>query len=268
MHNKAKIILQCENLKKSFGATRAVDGCSLEFQEGTITSIIGPNGSGKTTLFNIITGFTPPDSGKVYYKDKDITKLCMKSKSYALADLGIAQSFQLARGFGEMAILESLMVPPTIADDNSLFTVFQLLLPGRKETSRLEREKKAREMLKELGLEEKSAEKLQDQDVGTQKLVELGQIFLLGPSIFLLDEPLAGVSRDKVPILLNHIKGLREMGKTIVMIEHKMEPVLNISDMIYVLVKGKILVNGSPDEIRNDQRVKEAYLGVSSVRTE
>jgi ABC-type branched-subunit amino acid transport system ATPase component len=268
MHNKAKTILQCENLKKSFGATRAVDGCSLEFQEGTITSIIGPNGSGKTTLFNLISGFTPPDSGKIYYRDRDITKLCEKSKSYALAELGIAQSFQLARGFGEMTILESLMVPPSIVDDNSLTSVFKLLPPGTKEVSRWEREKKANEMLQELGLEEKSAEKLQDQDVGTQKLVELGQIFLLSPSIFLLDEPLAGVSRNKVSLLLNYIKGLKERGKTIVMIEHKMEPVLNISDIIYVLVNGKILASGSPEEIRKDERVKQAYLGVSSVRTE
>ncbi len=268
MDNKARVILRCENLEKSFGATRAIDGCSLEVQEATITSIIGPNGSGKTTLFNLISGFTSPDSGKIYYKDRDITELCKKSKSYTLAELGIAQSFQLARGFGEMTILESLMVAPSLASDNSLTSVFKLLLPGTKEVSRWEREKKAKEMLQELGLEKKSAEKLQDQDVGTQKLVELGQIFLLGPSIFLLDEPLAGVSRDKVPLLLNYIKGLREGGKTIVMIEHKMEPVLNISDIIYVLVNGKILVRGSPKEIREDQRVKEAYLGVSGVRTE
>lgn len=268
MHNKAKTILRCENLKKSFGATRAVDGCSLEFQEGTITSIIGPNGSGKTTLFNLISGFIAPDSGNIYYRDRDITELCKKSKSYVLAKLGIAQSFQLARGFGEMTILESLMVTPSLASDNSLNSVFKLLLPGRKEISRLEREKKANEMLRELGLEGESAEKLQDQDVGTQKLVELGQIFLLGPSIFLLDEPLAGVSRNKVSLLLDYIKGLKERGKTIVMIEHKMEPVLNISDIIYVLVNGKILASGSPEEIRKDQRVKEAYLGVSGVRTE
>lgn len=268
MDKKAGAILRCENLRKSFGATKAIDDCSLEIQEGTITSIIGPNGSGKTTLFNLISGFTPPDSGKIYYRDRDITELCKKSKSYVLAEIGIAQSFQLARGFGEMTILESLMVPPSLASDNSLNSVFKLLLPGRKEVSRLERERKAKEMLRELGLGEKGAEKLQDQDVGTQKLVELGQIILLGPSIFLLDEPLAGVSKNKVSLLLDYIKGLKEGGKTIVMIEHKMEPVLNISDIIYVLVDGKILVSGSPEEIRKDQRVKEAYLGVSGVRTE
>lgn len=268
MDKKTGAILRCENLKKSFGATRAIDDCSLEIQEGTITSIIGPNGSGKTTLFNLVSGFTPPDSGKIYYRDRDITKLCEKSKSYALAELGIARSFQLARGFGEMTILESLMVPPSIVDDNSLTSVFKLLPPGTKEVSRWEREKKATEMLQELGLKEKSAEKLQDQDVGTQKLVELGQIFLLGPSVFLLDEPLAGVSRNKVSLLLNYIKGLKERGKTIVMIEHKMEPVLNISDIIYVLVNGKILASGSPEAIRRDERVKQAYLGVGSVRTE
>jgi len=261
MTKNARIILRCENLRKSFGATKAVDGCSLEVQEGTITSIIGTNGAGKTTLFNLITGLTPGDSGRIYFMDKEITDLCKKGKSYALAELGIAQSFQLTRGFGDMPILEALMVPPSLADDNSLTSMLNLLWPGRKETTRWEREKKANEMLRELGLEDKGAEKLKDQDAGTQKLVELGQIFLLGPMIFLLDEPLAGVSMDKAPLILNYLKGLREKGKTILMIEHKMEPVLNISDIIHVLVEGKLLASGSPDEIRNDQRVIEAYLG-------
>jgi len=160
------------------------------------------------------------------------------------------------------------MVTPTLANDNSLVSMLKLLLPGSVETTRWQREKKAKQMLQELGLEEKGGEKLQDQDVGTQKLVELGQIFLLGPSILLLDEPLAGVSRDKVPILLNYIKDLKVKGKTILMIEHKLEPVLNISDVINVLVNGQILVTGSPEEIRNDQRVKMAYLGVHSARTD
>ena len=261
MDKKMKTILRCENLKKSFGATIAVDGCSLEFREGTITGIIGPNGSGKTTLFNLISGFTPPDSGKIYYRDRDITELCRKCNCHYLAELGIAQSFQLARGFGEMTILESLMVPPTLASDNSLTSMLKLLLPGRKEGTRWEREKRANECLQELGLEEKRNEKLQDQDAGTQKLVELGQIFLLDPSMFLLDEPLAGVSANKDPLLLDHIKRSKEKGKTIVMISHKMESVMNISDVIYVLVNGKILTSGSPEKIRNDQKVKEAYLG-------
>ena len=262
MDEKARIILRCENLKKYFGATKAVDDCSLEIQEGTITSIIGPNGAGKTTLFNLIGGFLCPDSGRIYYGDRDVTEHSKKTRCYALAGLGIAQSFQAARGFGETTLLESLMVPPTLANDNTLFSAFKLLIPGRKETSRWDREKRANEMLRELGLEEKGSERLQDQDAGTQKLVELGQIFLLGPSIFLLDEPLAGVSRNKVPLILDYIKGLKEKGKTIAMIEHKMEPVLNISDVIHVLVNGKLLASGSPEKIREDQRVKEAYLGV------
>lgn len=261
MDEKARVILRCENLSKSFGATRAVDNCSLEVQEGTITSIIGPNGAGKTTLFNLISGFMRPDSGQIYFRDRDVTVLCQGSKCHVLATLGIAQSFQLPRGFGEMTILESLMVPPPLADDNALSNAFKLLIPGRKEMSRWEREKRAIEMLRELGLEEKRSEKLQDQDVGTQKLVELGQIFLLGPSIFLLDEPLGGVSRNKAPLILDYIKGLREKGKTILMIEHKMEPVMDISDIIHVLVNGKVLASGSPEEIREDERVKEAYLG-------
>ena len=261
MDKKARTILRCEHLSKSFGATRAVDGVSLEVREGLINSIIGPNGAGKTTLFNLISGFMRPDSGQIYYGDWDVTELCKKSKCYALAGLGIAQSFQLPRGFGEMTILESLMVPPPLADDNSLSSAFKLLIPGRKETSRWEREKRANEMLHELGLQEKRTERLQDQDAGTQKLVELGQIFLLGPSLFLLDEPLGGVSRDKAPLILNHIKGLKEKGKTILMIEHKMEPVMDISDIIHVLVNGKLLASGSPEEIREDERVKEAYLG-------
>lgn len=268
MDEKARIILRCENLKKSFGATKAVDDCSLEVREGTITSIIGPNGAGKTTLFNLISGFMRPDSGQIYFRDNDVTVLCRGSKCHVLATLGIAQSFQAPRGFGEMTILESLMVPPPLANDNTLASAFKLLIPGRKEISCWEREKKANEMLQELGLEEKRNERLQDQDAGTQKLIELGQIFLLGPSLFLLDEPLAGVSRDKAPLILDHIKGLKEKGNTVLMIEHKMEPVMNISDIIHVLVNGKLLASGSPDEIRQDQKVKEAYLGAAYVGTE
>lgn len=257
---KANTILRCEHLNKSFGATRAINDCSLEIQEGSITSIIGPNGSGKTTFFNIVTGFTPPDSGRIFLRDRDITGLCQRCKSYTLAQLGIAQSFQLARGFGEMTVLESLMVPPPITNDNSLSSALKLLLPGREEMSYWEREKKASEMLQELGLEKRKAALLKDQDVGTQKLVELGQIFLLNPSIFLLDEPFAGVSSDKAPHLLDHIKGLKENGKTILMIEHKLEPVMSVSDIIYVLVYGKLLTSGSPEEVRNNNKVKEAYL--------
>lgn len=268
MDKAAGIVFRCENLKKYFGATRAVDGVSLEIREGLITSIIGPNGAGKSTFFNIISGFVSPDSGQIYFRDRDVTVLCHGSKCHVLAALGIAQSFQAPRGFGEMTILESLMVPPTLANDNSLLNVLRLLIPGQKEISRLEREKRADEMLRELGLEGKRKEKLQDQDAGTQKLVELGQIFLLNPTLFLLDEPLAGVSRDKVPRILSHIKGLREKGHTVLMIEHKMESVMSISDVIHVLVNGKLLASGSPEEIRNDQRVKEAYLGVAYARTE
>ena len=126
MDKKAPPILRCENLSKSFGATKAVDGVSLEVEAGTITSIIGPNGAGKTTLFNLISGFLCPDSGQIYYGDKDITELCKKSRCHTLASLGIAQSFQTPRGFGEMTILESLMVPPPLATDNSLTSAFRL----------------------------------------------------------------------------------------------------------------------------------------------
>ncbi len=268
MNNGAGIVLRCENLRKSFGATKAVDDVSLEIREGLITSLIGPNGAGKTTLFNIISGFVSPDSGQIYFKDRDVTVLCQGSKCHVLATLGIAQSFQAPRGFGEMTILESVMVPPPLANDNSLASALKLLIPGKKEPSRWEREKRATEMLQELGLEGKRNEKLQDQDAGTQKLVELGQIFLLNPSLFLLDEPLAGVSRDKAPLILNHIKGLKEQGRTVLMIEHKMETVMSISDIIHVLVNGKVLASGSPDEIRQDKKVKEAYLGGNYAGTE
>jgi branched-chain amino acid transport system ATP-binding protein len=264
MDDKRKVILRCENLRKAFGATIAVDDCSLDVQEGTITSIIGTNGAGKTTLFNLITGLIPADSGKVFFMGKDITHLCRTGKSYALAEMGIAQTFQLSRGFGDMSILESLMVPPPLADDNSLTSMLKLLFPGRKEESRNEREKKAGKMIQELGLEEKRGEKLSDQDIGTQKLVELGQIFLLSPTIFLLDEPLAGVSMDKAPRILNYINELRKIGKTILMIEHKMESVMNISDIIHVFVNGKLLASGTPEEIRRDDKVLNAYLGVGS----
>lgn len=261
MDNKTKIILRCENIKKYFRAIKAVDNCTLEFSEGTITSIIGPNGSGKTTLFNLITGFLPLDSGKIYYLGKDITELCKKCKSHVLAKMGIAQSFQLARGFGEMTILETLMVPPTLANDNSFTSMIKLLVPGIKEKSLLLREKMADEMLLELGLKEKRDAKLQDQDVGTQKLVELGQIFLLNPTIFLLDEPLAGVSENKEPLLLDHLIKSKKSGKTIIMISHKLESVLNVSDFIYVMMNGVLLASGSPQEIRNSKKVKDAYLG-------
>jgi ABC-type branched-subunit amino acid transport system ATPase component len=263
MGKDTETILRCVDLRKSFGATAAVDGCSLEFREGTITGIIGPNGAGKTTLFGLLSGFVSLDSGKVYYRDRDITELCRQCRSYALAELGIAQSFQLAKGFGDMTILESLMVPPTLAEDNSLTSALRLLLPGTEDRSRRERERQANAMLSELGLEDKKSERLKDQDAGTQKLVELGQIFLLDPSIFLLDEPFAGVSGNKVPLLMDHILRSKEKGKTTVMIEHKMESVLNASDVIYVLVNGQILACGSPDDIRTNETVIEAYLGGS-----
>jgi ABC-type branched-subunit amino acid transport system ATPase component len=264
MNDTAKVILRCENLTKSFGKTIAVNRCSLEAKEGAITSIIGTNGAGKTTLFNLITGLLSADLGRIYYMDQEITELCKKGKTHKLAKLGIALSFQLARGFGDMSIQESLMVPPTLANDNSLTSVVKRLRPGAEEATLRVREDRAKEMLRELGLEAKKAEKLRDQDIGTQKLVELGQIFLLSPTIYLLDEPLAGVSMNKIPTLLNYLAGLRSKGKTILMIEHKMEPVMNLSDQIYVLVNGGLVASGSPEEIRNNPKVMEAYLGGAS----
>ena len=247
-------MLKIKNLSKSFGEIKAVNNCNFHIKEGSITGLIGPNGAGKTTIFNLITGLHRPDEGKVYFNDKDITKLA----SHKIAKLGLMRTFQLVRLFPKLTVLENIMLARKSFGEELHQALFNPIKIARREKINYE---KAMEYLSEVGLEEKAEELAENLSYGQQKLLELAKVLAVEPELILLDEPTAGVN----PVMREHLKGvirkLNTNGKTLLIIEHDMKFIMDLCSEVIVLDHGKDLAIGSSDLIQNDKRVLEAYLG-------
>jgi neutral amino acid transport system ATP-binding protein len=252
MSNK---LIEINNLKKSFGGLQAVDVESLTIKDSELTSIIGPNGAGKTTFFDLISGFQSADSGKIVYKGKNISKL----QPYQIARLGMIRTFQLTKVFDRMTVLENLLFSASSVKNDSLFR--SLLSSNEQKNYEKDLNEEANKVMAELNISHMAESYARELSGGQKKLLELARSIIHKPEVLLLDEPLAGVNPKLAEDILNLIQKLSDDGIVIIMVEHNIEAVMKISDRVVVLAEGSLIADGSPNEVRNNSEVIEAYLG-------
>ena len=249
--------LRVEGLVKQFGGVTAVDGASFEVEQGSLTGLIGPNGAGKSTTFNCITGVHEPTAGNVYFKNEDITGM----EPYQIAQKGLVRTFQIARELGGMSVLENLMLAPkNQIGESAIRSVTPGLRAGVVEEETEIRER-AWETLEFFEIEHLAAENAENLSGGQRKLLEMARALMTDPEMVLLDEPLAGVNPTLEEKLLDRIHQLREDGYTFLLVEHDMDVIMNNCEHVIVMHQGEVLAEGTGEEIRNDERVIEAYLG-------
>ena len=252
-------ILRVEKVTKRFGGVLAVNNCSLEVERGSITGLIGPNGAGKTTLFNVITGFHNPDSGRVFFKSEDITGLA----PHSIFRKRLFRTFQIAREYREMSVLENLLLIPEQQIGEQLWNAWF----RERQVKRQQQENAQRAMgiLRFIELDSKKDIPAKYLSGGEKKLLEIGRMMMVDLDMVLLDEPGAGVPPPLQSRILKHIKSLsRERGITLFIVEHDMDIIMNICDTIVVMSEGSTLARGTPEQIRTNPQVIEAYLGVQA----
>ncbi len=248
-------LLEIENVRRSFGGLVAVDGVSFEVNAGQIKAIIGPNGAGKTTLFNIISGLLKPDAGRIRFKERAITGW----KPYEIARAGISRTFQNPSLFLQMSVLENVMVGRH-RRTRSGFLGCCLRLPGQRREERAIRQA-ALAQLDCLGLAHLAGRPAGALAFGQRRMVELARALATEPELLLLDEPASGLNTKEKGDLGNVIRSIRDRGITILLVEHDMTMVMELSDDILVLHNGTPIAEGAPAVIQNDQKVISVYLG-------
>ncbi|RUQ28694.1 ABC transporter ATP-binding protein [Peribacillus cavernae] len=234
------MIIQVKEVSKHFGGLKAVNGVSFDVNENEIVGIIGPNGAGKTTLFNLISGSLPVTSGQVVFNNEDITS----QKPYVICKKGIGRTYQIVKPFGNISVLENAMVGAF-----------------NKASSTKEAREYSLEILKKVGLDKKKDQIGKSLTIADKKRLEVAKALATQPTLLLLDEVMAGLNPSEVKEILPMIKGLRESGITIILIEHIMEVVMNVCDRIVVVHHGEKIAEGTPKEITNNPEVIKAYLG-------
>ncbi len=249
-------MITVQEVSKNFAGVVALERCSLEIAEGTITGLIGPNGAGKTTLFNIIAGFLTPSSGRVLLEGRDITGL----PPHRLFHMGLVRTFQIPHEFARMTTLENLMVvPPNQRGENVLNAWLRWPMVRRQDAEVRARADEALEFLQLTHVRNELAGNLSG---GQKKLLELGRTMMTDAKVVLLDEPGAGVNRTLLAQLASFIRRLKEeRGYTFCIIEHDMDLIAELCHPIIVLANGRVLAQGTMDEIRRNPAVREAYLG-------
>ncbi|UIO98824.1 ABC transporter ATP-binding protein [Halobaculum sp. CBA1158] len=249
--------LVVEDLHKTFGGIKAVDGASFSVAEGSLTGLIGPNGAGKSTTFNCITGVHTPTSGTVTFRGQDITGM----SPHRVAQQGLVRTFQIARELPEMTVLENMMLARQGQTGERLI---HSVLPGLRDRVVREEEELLERAWQQLEFFE--IDHLADEYAGTlsggqRKLLEMARALMTDPEMVLLDEPLAGVNPTLEEKLLDRIHELRERGNTFLLVEHDMDVIMNNCEHVIVMHQGQVLAEGTPEQITGNERVVEAYLG-------
>ncbi len=236
------MILQVLGVSKRFGGLQALTQVTFDLPEGQILGLIGPNGAGKTTLFNVINGVYKPDEGRIIFRGKDVTG----AKTYQMAKMGLARTHQVVKPLNELTVRENVTVGACFGQHNYSLS----------KATRI-----ADEVLEFVGLAERADQLAGSLNVAQKKRLELARALASQPHLLLLDEVLAGLNPTEIAAMLDTVHAIREQGITIIMIEHVMHAVMNVSERIIVLDFGRQIAEGTPEEIANDPRVIEAYLG-------
>ncbi|RLC79039.1 MAG: ABC transporter ATP-binding protein [Chloroflexi bacterium] len=240
--NDIRAILQVKGVSKHFGGLVAVNNVTFDLPEGQILGLIGPNGAGKTTLFNVINGVYPATEGRYSFRGKDVTG----SKTYQMAHLGLARTHQVVKPLDELTVRENAMVGACF---------------GSKDYNLSNAARVADEVLEFVGLIDRAEQPAGSLNVAQKKRLEMARALSAQPYLLLLDEALAGLNPSEIDAMLETIREIRDRGITIVMIEHVMHAIMNVSDRILVLSFGKLIAEGTPEEIANNDLVIKAYLG-------
>ena len=247
-------ILTTSNVRRSFGGLVAVDVDHLEVQRGVITALIGPNGAGKTTFFNLLTNFDQPDAGTRVFEGRDLSGI----PAHKVANLGMVRTFQLTKSLSRMTVIDNMRLGATSQQGERLG---KALLPFIWKRQEAEVTARADELLERFNLSHMREEFAGTLSGGQRKLLEMARALMVQPAMVMLDEPMAGVNPALKQSLLDHVKSLREQGMTVLFVEHDMDMVQEISDWVVVMAEGRIIAEGPPESIANNQAVIDAYLG-------
>ena len=252
--SKPDPILLADKIRKHFGGVVAVDVEHVEVQRGSITALIGPNGAGKTTLFNLLTGFDTPDTGEWRFDGRSMEKIV----AHKTAAMGMIRTFQLTKSLTKMSVIENMKLGATHQVGEKWWNG---ILPFRWRKQEQIIEQRADELLKRFKLDHMRGEYAGTLSGGQRKLLEMARALMTNPRLVMLDEPMAGVNPALKQSLLEHIRGLRDDGMTVLFVEHDMDMVNDISDWVIVMAEGCVIAEGTPAQISSNPAVIEAYLG-------